>query len=177
MTSADKVLAMQAAKSLLATAIDQVWTGDDLGLVRVLATACVEQGLVTDGSRVGFSFSLLAVKCSQLGVAASKHPLYQGGRERLLCQSPYSLFFALGSKVDNGRAVPAPALLQLPDAVPQPSAAVQAVLDLTWWDGRPPVRRPSSGGVAEKVRHYQQYQHSAQCLRMGQQLFGLARHF
>ena len=156
---------MQAAKSLLATAINQTWPADDLGLVRVLALACVEQGLVTDGSRVGFSFSLLAVKCSQLGVAASKHPLYKRGLERLLCESPYSLFFKLGSKVDDGRSVPAPALLQLPVAVHQPSAEVQAVLDVTWWDGRPPMRQPSSGGIARKVRCLQQYQHAAQCLR------------
>ena len=143
---------MQAAKSLLAIAIAQTWTGNDLGLVRLLAIACVEQGLVADGSRAGFSFSLLAVGCCKLGAAASKHPLYQGGLERLLCQHPYSLFFALGSKVDNGRAVPAPAMLQLPVAVHESSAEVQAVLDVTWWDGRPPVRQPSSGGLAEKVR-------------------------
>ena len=160
MTTADKVLSVQAAKSLLATAIAQTWTGDEpeLGLVGVLAAACIEQGLVTDGSRAGFSFSLLAVGCCKLGVAASKHPLYKGGLERLLRQLPYSLFFALGSKMDNGRPVPAPALLQLHVAVLQPSADMQAVLDVTWWNGRPPVRQPSSSGVADKVRCSQQCQ-------------------
>ena len=158
MTTAHKVLSVQAAKCLLATAIAQIWTGDDLGLVRVLATACLEQGLVTDGSRVGFSFSLLAVQCTQLGVAASKHPLYKGGLERLLRQAPYSLLFALGSKVDDGRILPAQALLQLLVAVPKPSADVQAVLGVTWWNGRPPIRQPSSSGVAEKVRCSQQCQ-------------------
>ena len=163
MTIADKVLSMQAAKALLATAIDQAWTGSDLGLVKVLAKACIEQGLVPADSRAGFSFSLLAVKCSHLGVAASKHRLYKGGLEGLLRQSPYSLFFALGSKVDNGRPVPAPALLQLPAAVRQPSAEVQAVLDVTWWNGRPPISQLSSGGVAEKVRQslQSQFAHSA----------------
>ncbi len=151
-------MSMQAAKIRLSAAIDQAWTGNDLSLLRILARACVDQGLVTDGSRVGFSFSLLAVKCSQLGNVASKHPLYKGGLERLLCQFPYSPFFALGSKVDNGHAVPAPALLQLPVAVPQPSAEVQQVLDLTWWNGRPPISQPSSGGVAKEVRCSQQQQ-------------------
>ena len=110
-----------------------------MGLVRILARACVEQGLVNDDSRGGFL--LLAVSFCQLGMAACKHPLYKGGLKRLLCQLPYHPFFELGSRA---------ALLQLLFAVKQPSAEVQRVLDLTWWDGRPPISQPSSGGVAKK---------------------------